>query len=336
MLLMMLAAWNNRVSNLHTTEVVGSDENLLRGVTSPATSQPRTAFLLVGLMRHWDEGDFIDLFLNKMVKPNSADVFIHAPEVPLGLVVALNQCLKGYEEEDLQDETLQQFWHLEKAWSAMKKHESETKQKYDIVVRTRTEIAPVGNSYLSLLGWEQKGRIHMMTDMLFWGQREDMEKVVRFHKDFTKYYMVDYREPMSRPLHLKAFLESMKRDPQIAANTTAASEALYNKFSSLAYPDMGRISILENVQAAIDAGVDLCIDDKFCQKRCGSHYPKNSPRSCVAAGEFQRDQIRSERDILDWVLAQDLVICDVGASMRTVRFHTWEVERELARDCDGA
>lgn len=299
-----------------------------------AAPLPRTAILLVGLMSGWEE--HIGYFLSGMVVPNKADVFIHTTGMPDGLRKRLGAVLKvAVDEEPPPMRRIHiQFWHLEKAFALMSKHEAEEGLQYDIVVRARSDIVPAPPSLLDLSEWRQDvgrdDKLHMMSDMIFWGGRGAMAKVAKFSSSIPSYYVSMYPDPMQRPIAVMRLIDSLKRDPWVnRPNGTDEPWTLYQKLLTLPYPDMGKVGAVENLWEAVEQGVLFW-------------PPKDGVVSKVHCGDIctERDYRRafpqSEKDLLHFVLINDLTICDVGASMRKLLVKSTLMERKLSSDCTSA
>lgn len=337
-----------------------SSGNLVIDRTEAATlasgSKPRTAILLSGLMRNWDmwDGEWAKSFMERMVEPNNADIFIHTsefegethkpmtvfggniealslePKEAITVEMVFGDYLKEWKSADQpsppQGLADLQFWHVERAWNMMEVYEKKNNFKYDVVIKTRTEIAPNRNTnaILDLAGWQDEGKIHMATDMLWWGRRDDMEKTVGFYSSILSYYVKRYPDPSGRPIHVKALLETYLRDPRYSNNDDKADWHTLSKIDTLPYPDMGKDGPVENLRAAVDAGIDVCIAQNGCKTHRGDHG---------SGGDYTYGEIRCEKDILDNVLRHDLIICDVGKGMHSIFYKGFIEERPHARDC---
>lgn len=318
-----------------------------------SSREKNTAILLVGLMRGWDQNHWHKRVRKNIVKPHNADIFVHATEMRDefadmrsffgdSIKAILDEGQPGVPPQSAADF---QFWHLQEAWALMVKYENNMNMKYDVVIKLRTDIAPCRSAYLSLAGWEIPGRIHMLSDMIFWGQRDDMEKITHFYDNITPYYKQKYADPFSRPIDVHAMLESIKRDPITNKKNFDPTKNnvvegidwhLYNKIETVPYPDMGKLGALKNLKAAAQEGITICRDNHQCRVRCGDQYynERLGPRSCDGGGDYAHGEIRCEKDILHWVMANGLIVCDVGASMHTIWWKLGKEVRDMARDCD--
>lgn len=300
-------------------------------IAAAPSQPPKTGILLIGQMRNYDT--WLPRFLEGMVTPNSADVFIHAEAVPQDLAEGLGDTVKDTKETGAVVPCVGaecQFWHLQEAWKQMEQYETLNGFKYDVVVKARTEVAPMKPSYLDLAGWEEPGRIHMMTDMLFWGPREDMHSTALFYEGIQAYYKKEHPDAFQRPIAVKALLDSLVRDVRLRA---AKDEdwRLYNKLETLPYPDMGLDGAVANLKAAVAAGMtDVICDGKACNAHCGDRYKNNE---CKNAGDYRYGEIRCEKDLLDWIISRGITICDVGASMVQVYDKGKVTIRSNSSDC---
>merc|ERR1711862_715975 len=121
-------------------------------------------------------------------------------------------------------------------------------------------MAPMSPSSLDLAGWETPQRIHMMTDMLFWGQRQVMLHMANLSNNIVSYYQGQHPDPFKRPIQVKALLDSLKRDVRLQSSD-GDDWYLYNKLEVLPYPDMGLHGAVANLEAAVSAGMDAVICD---------------------------------------------------------------------------
>jgi len=293
---------------------------------------PRTAILLVGLMNEWE--DHIDLFMSRMVLPNKADVFIHTTGMPGNLAKRLGGSLKAIVDEELKVPSRRihmQFWHLEQAFELMARHEVKEGLQYDVVVRARSDVVPVPPSQLNLSEWrpEEGDKLHMMSDMVFWGGRRAMAKVAKFWSAIRSYYTSQYPDPMKRHISVLRLLDSLQRDPWVNRRSEDAGEpwTLYQKLPTLPYPDMGEVGAVENLRAAAKRGVL-------------SWPPASGPPGEVHCGDVCNEKDyrpawpQSEKDILHFAMINDLTVCDVGASMRWLKVKGDLMERKLSSDCN--
>jgi len=317
-------------------------------------AQPRTALLLVGLMRRLMENEWLHMVKTTMIEPNKADLFVHTTaeghelddvhrEFAGSLVDAKSNAQPPERKSD-QAIADYQFWHVGMAFKIMAAHEKKEGFKYDVVIKLRTDVSPWGGATLNLAGWQQQGFIHMMTDWMYWGQRDDMEQVAKFYDNIQPYFVQKYPVPISRPIDVDAMLESIKRDPRMKAEkyvpvvTDVANKIApwhsYNKIETLPYPDEGKLGALANLQAALDRGVKKCADGVNCKTMCGDrYYNEHDGRRCDGGGDYEHGQIRCEKDILGWVQSRGLAICDIGKSMHTINFKGTIEKRPLASDC---
>jgi len=312
---------------------------------------PHTAVLLVGLMRGMDANNWVSMINEKVIKPHNADLYVHTTESARkelddvrrefadSLVVAVNQPQPNAPHGDSD----YQFWHVSEAFKLMEKHEAD-RGRYQVVIKLRTDVSPWGSAALNLAGWQQQGFIHMMTDWMYWGQRNDMQEVVKFYDNINSYFQAKYPAPLGRPIDVQAMLETIRRDPRMKAEkylpvgNPAAQEIedwhSYNKIETLPYPDEGKVGALANLQAASSKGLTQCLDGHGCTTRCGDrYYNDHDGRACDGGGDYEHGQIRCEKDLLGWVQAQGLVICDIGKAMNAVNFKGLVESRRLASDC---
>lgn len=288
--------------------------------------KPKTAILLVGLLRDWPT--HIDEFLSGMVHPNDADVFIHSKEPDEELVQKFGSILKGHAsnaaEHWLAEGWHSQFWHFEEAWKLMSSYEQSNNFKYDVVVRARSDVAPVAPSWLNMAEWRDEGRIHMMTDMMFWGRRDDMAKIASMYTEAGAYYK-KHQDPMRRPIPVEKLLDSILRDP-FTNRETNSKWHLYQKLGTLPYPDMGEKGAIANLQKAVAKGMNFASfeGDETCLVSHGDIYNSQDYRYGILA---------CEKDILHWVLIHNLTICDLSPDMGHLRWKNKLVQRHLASDC---
>jgi len=280
-------------------------------------------------MKEWE--DHVDYFLTRMVAPNKADVFIHTVGMPAGLTQRLGSALKasGDQKPAPVRRIYEQFWHLERAFELMALHEAKEGFQYDIVVRARSDVVPVPPSLLDLSEWREADKLHMMSDMIFWGPRAAMAKVAKFFSAIHSYYISGYPDPWKRHIVVLRLLDSLSRDPWINRPSKNSDEpwTFYQKLATLPYPDMGKVGAVENLWAAIHQGLLFW-------------HPANGTLGSVHCGDIcvERDYRpawpQNEKDILHFVMLSDLSICDVGASMRYLKFKGDLIERKLASNCN--
>jgi len=312
---------------------------------------PRTAILLVGLMRRLMENDWLHMVKTKMIDPNQADLFVHTTEggheledINREFEGPLIQAMSNPQPHAPHSDADFQFWHVGMAFRLMVAHEKKMGWRYNVVVKMRTDVSPWGGASLNLAGWQQQGFIHMMTDWMYWGQRDDMEQVVKFYDNIQPYFQQKYPLPLGRPIDVDAMLESIKRDPRMKAEkyqpvTSDVANRIadwhsYTKIETLPYPDEGKVGALANLQAALSRGVKTCVDGRGCQTICGDrYYNANDGRRCDGGGDYEHGQIRCEKDLLGWVQSRGLVICDIGKSMNMINFKGVIENRRLASDC---
>lgn len=340
----------------------------MRHTGIPRRGSIKVAILLAGTIRDgWD--GHVDAFLQSMVDPHDADVFVHASKVrafhksgvPDGLITRLGSSLKAWKSEeppgiDIYPESLKrdsenakftasylQFWHLEKAFDMMSEYERNTSVKYDVVVRARSDITPLPPAMLDLHGWDQPGKIHMMTDMFFWGRRDDMQPMAKFFSDgILSYFLTKYREPMERPIPVARHLDSFLVDPYVHRNSsdpivdshgTPLERPLhqlwkfYNKLDALPYPDMGKVGAQANLEAAVRAGIQTLSVADFA-----AHPPHHADFFHIK--DVTVDHVAVEKEILHWALIHNFMICDVGASVNQILAKGRVNLRSLARNCD--
>ncbi|CAE8657870.1 unnamed protein product [Polarella glacialis] len=291
---------------------------------------PRTAVLLVGLMKDWER--HVAHILESIAKPCNADIFIHTSGMPLKLVARLGSSLKGWKDEYNKNNNIRkekqtmQFWHLQRAWKLMLAHEHSSGFTYDVVVKARSDVVPLPPAHLTFAGWREGGRLHMMTDYLFWAKRADFEKISDQFTSIRRYMPGgQYQDPYKRPIAVEKLLQSLKVDPWVNRGTSSETWELYQKIQTLPYPDMGRAGAIPNLEAAMEQGLHFIpmTDGQTCKVHCGD--------ICLPNG-FLKGGWHSEKDLLDYALIQDIMICDVGANVTQVMFKGRVVARMLARD----
>lgn len=314
---------------------------------SASSKNPRVAVLLVGMPRGWTH-DYVKDLRDGVVDLHGADVFVHMCDEDYDLNGLVKQI--GSPVVEVLDDCLTeggphaQFWHLHEAFDMMKEHETRKGFTYDVVIKMRTEISPAASNggSIDLAGWEQKGRLHMMTDMIFWGQRREMAVMADLFDSIESFYAVEYPNPFDRPIDVKALYETYLRDPRNEPNVTKkAPWYAYNKLEAVPYPDMVRGGAIENLQAALDKGITVCPSAQ-CSLRCGERYDllcENGDDSvcgkfgCRNHADYVTGSCVAEKDILTWPLAHGIILCDIGKSYNPYRGKTGVVARE-SRDCD--
>jgi len=313
---------------------------------------PRVAMLLVGLMKRLDENNWWNMVKTKIVVPHKVDIFIHTSQEGKQMEAIHEMDDYVVELVDVPATTPPstqadlQFWHFKEAFKLMHMHEYRSGWQYNVVIKMRTDISPWGNGYLSLKGYETGGSIHMMTDWMFWGRRDDMEKVTTYWDNLHNYFQIQYPHAMGRPIDVKAMYESIKRDPRQKAlkylppndptlHRSGEDWHSYNKIDVLPYPDEGKLGALANLKAALDRGKTKCVDGLGCTTRCGDrlYFENKDGRWCDGGGDYDPSEIRSESALLAWIQSRGLVICDIGASMSTINFKGVVEQRHLASDC---
>jgi hypothetical protein len=311
----------------------------------------RTAVLLVGPIKRLNENDWWKMTEATVLKPHNADLFIHTSEDGHGMdnINETDEYLVSYadvkaEKAPSTDEDLQ-FWHFKEAFKMMCAHEAKSKFKYDVIVKMRTDVSPWGKAALSLDGWQKPGFIHMMTDWMFWGQRDDMEVVATYWDNLHNYFQVQYPSTMARPIQVEAMLESIKRDPRQKAldfkprkdpvNHPGEDWHSYNKIDVLPYPDEGMEGALANLKAALDRKMTRCVDGHGCTTRCGDrlYVEGKDGRWCDGKFDYDSKEIHTESALLSWINSRGLIICDIGSTMNLVNFKGTVEVRHLASDC---
>jgi hypothetical protein len=288
---------------------------------------PTTAILLVGKMHGWEA--HVDAMLSGMVYPNNADIFIHTSDVvDESLMKLLGGNLKRYvgniSEHSICHSWNNQFFNFEEAFKIMSDYEQTHGLTYDVVVRARSDVVPVPPAWLNLEEWRDKGRLHMMTDMIFWGRRDDMAKIANTYSEAKSYYE-QHQDPYKRPIAVASLLDTFLRDPFVH-RTKQDSWRFYQKLETLPYPDMGEKGAIANLQKAMGAGM-MHVTFQGNDTCAVSHGDVYNPF------DYRLNALLSEKDLLDWVLVHGLTICDVGSSMNRIRFKGKTLSRELASDC---
>jgi hypothetical protein len=295
----------------------GTMQNLsmaIRADTGHAQKKPKTAILLVGLMRDWELN--LEAILSGMVRPNSAHIFIHTSDVINHILVKqLGSSLKRYvgniPEHSLHHGWNNQFFNFEEAFKLMGDYERSNGFKYDVVVRARSDVAPAPPAWLNLEEWRDEGRIHMMTDLIFWGRRDDMAKIANTYSDVKLYYD-RHPDPWRRPIAVASLLDSFPRDPFVHRKGNG-SWTLHQKLQTLPYPDMGEEGALANLKKAMEKGMEYVTFEghNTCTVSHGDVYTPN---------DYLNNSLNCEKDLLHWVLVHNLTICDIGSSMNRVQF----------------
>mmetsp|Transcript_77855 Transcript_77855/g.241297 ORF Transcript_77855/g.241297 Transcript_77855/m.241297 type:complete len:398 (-) Transcript_77855:32-1225(-) len=305
---------------------------------------PRTAILLVGLMRGWEE--HIGDFMHQMVEPNKADVFVHCSKrIPNNLTKRLGDSLKAVVEEKVSRqwadwEDAHQFFHLEKAWGMMEQYEASGRFKYDIVVRARSDTVPVPPSYLDLSPWmsDEKDKMYMMTDRIFWSGRDNMAKLCHFWSAIWDYYVTRSPDAWNRTIPVWRFWDSVRRDPySTRSKNSHEGWALYTKYAALPYPNMLRRGrMMDNLEAAVKGGMVSWTpaDDPTGEKSLARGRVYGVHKSDrFNSRDFTLGRPRMEKDLPHYALISNMTLCDIGASMRFLRDHGVLVSRNLSSDC---
>eukprot|EP00413_Alexandrium_margalefii_P008134 CAMPEP_0204526070 /NCGR_PEP_ID=MMETSP0661-20131031/8241_1 /ASSEMBLY_ACC=CAM_ASM_000606 /TAXON_ID=109239 /ORGANISM="Alexandrium margalefi, Strain AMGDE01CS-322" /LENGTH=353 /DNA_ID=CAMNT_0051531897 /DNA_START=34 /DNA_END=1095 /DNA_ORIENTATION=- len=311
-------------------------------VAEPPQRLPRTAILLVGIMRGWEE--HIDDFMGRMVEPNKADVFLHTTDLPKDLTQRLGDSLKAVVDEDVPRWVLRkdvkQYFHLEKAWGMMEQHEARGRFKYDIVVRARSDTVPVPPSYLDLSPWRsgERDRVYMMTDRIFWSGRENMAPLCHFWTVMWDYYATRYPDPWNRTIPVWRLWDSVRRDPWITRPKGVTEDwKLYPKYASMPYPDMNKKGhMLANLQAAAEQGMVSWTppDDPTGEKSMAWGRVLRLHRGDRwNALDYALAHPMMEKDLLHWALINNMTVCDIGASMKYLRNKGVLYLRNLSSDC---
>lgn len=306
--------------------------NLSRAIparTNKKQNSPKTAILLVGLLRYWER--HIDAMLSGMVHPNNADVFIYTSSVvDNALTEQLGRNLKRHVRSNAANSLGRgwnsQFFSFEEAFKMMNDYEQSNGFTYDVVVRARSDVVPAPPAWLNLEEWRDEGRIHMMTDMIFWGRRDDMARIANTYSGARLYYD-QYPDPWKRPIAVASLLDSLLRDPFVNRHR-GERWLLYQKLETLPYPNMSQKGAIRNLEKAMERGLQYVTfeGDKTCAVSHGDVFN-------VEDYTRGRAGLRCEKDLLDWILVHNLTICDVGSSMNLVKFKGRIVERSLASDC---
>lgn len=203
----------------------------------------------------------------------------------------------------------------------MTDYEDKRSFKYDVVFRQRSDIAIQPPAYMTFVGWEEADKVHMMTDMLFWAKRPAFEKVAALFSNLYKYFMIEHPDPWVRELNIVRLLDSLKRDPFFNAVDKSEGWGLYQKISTVPYPDMGQKGTVPNLEAAVKNGDTVLVGKKL---HCGDF---------CNPGDYQPSTFVTEKDMLQWTINQDLTICDIGASANLVLSKRGVNTRKLARNC---
>eukprot|EP00413_Alexandrium_margalefii_P001993 CAMPEP_0204524534 /NCGR_PEP_ID=MMETSP0661-20131031/7423_1 /ASSEMBLY_ACC=CAM_ASM_000606 /TAXON_ID=109239 /ORGANISM="Alexandrium margalefi, Strain AMGDE01CS-322" /LENGTH=358 /DNA_ID=CAMNT_0051530291 /DNA_START=84 /DNA_END=1161 /DNA_ORIENTATION=- len=311
------------------------------GEELPKESQG-TAILLVGQMAHWE--DHIDGFISRMSEPNKADVFIHTTGLPEGLVERLGSSLKAAVDEVVPDpcpKPYKQFYHLEKAFELMTQHEAKNHFQYDIVVRARSDMVPAPPSQLDLSEWrpEERDKMYMMTDMIFWGVRDSMDTACRFWSGIHDYYMRESPDPYNRTIPVWRFWDSLRRDPYLTRPNEYGQESYkwYQKFSALPYPYMGHRGYhYGNLRMAVDHGMitwSPAQDPEGKMSLTSGRVRKVEPGRPFNPVDYTPANPRVEKDLLHWIMIHNMTICDIGPSMRWLKVKGSVISRNMSSDC---
>jgi hypothetical protein len=218
-----------------------------------------------------------------------------------------------------------QFFNFEEAFKMMSDYEQSNGFRYDVVVRARSDVVPAPPAWLNLEEWRDEGRLHMMTDMIFWGRRDDMAKIANAYSGAQLYYH-QYPDPWKRPIAVASLLDTLWRDPFSNEHTTGESWKLYQKLQTLPYCNMGEKGATRNLRKAMEHGLEYVTFE-------GDNTCAVSPGDVFNGADYQYGQLNCEKDLLHWVLVHNLTICDVGSSMHLVMFHNRIIKRRLASDC---
>jgi len=289
---------------------------------------PKTAILLVGMMRDWER--HIGAMLSGMVHPNNADIFIHTSRpVDNALVERLGSNLKRHVHREATNSLGRgwnpQFFNFEEAFKLMSDYEQANGFTYDVVVRARSDVVPKPPAWLNLEEWRDEGRIHMMTDMIFWGRRDDMAKIAKTHSGVQRYYK-KYPDPWKRPIAVASLLDTLLRDPFVNRHGGRESWLLYQKIQTLPYPNMKQEGAIKNLKKAMEHGLEFVRfeGNDTCAVSHGDVFNVN---------DYRFGRLVCEKDLLHWVLVHNLTICDIGSSMNLITFKGNTIKRRLASDC---
>eukprot|EP00930_Biecheleria_cincta_P071928 TRINITY_DN5937_c0_g1_i1.p1 TRINITY_DN5937_c0_g1~~TRINITY_DN5937_c0_g1_i1.p1 ORF type:complete len:415 (-),score=70.62 TRINITY_DN5937_c0_g1_i1:78-1322(-) len=295
---------------------------------------PKTAVLLTGLMRDWEA--HVESLEKSTLEPCNTDLFVATDTLPSPLKERFGTRLKSYVEAQCDVTSFHQVWnatdapftppwcqwlHLSRAWNVMTDYEDKHAFKYDVVFRQRSDMVIQPPAYMTFVGWNEADKVHMMTDMLFWAKRPAFEKVAALFPNLHKYFVVKYPDPWTRELNAVRLLDSLNRDPFFNAQDTSEGWGLYQKIKTLPYPDMGLQGAVQNLQAAVNQGATVVVGTRL---HCGDF---------CNPGDYPPKWFVTEKDTLQWIINQDLTICDLGASAHLIKAKQHVATRKLAKDC---
>jgi hypothetical protein len=206
-----------------------------------------------------------------------------------------------------------QWYKLHKAWKLMVDNERSTGQRYDIVLKLRFDCTP-SQSFEPCSPETKYRALYAMSDYMFWGRRDVMEIAANYTWTLAinEFFAHDRPNPLDRPFSTAALLRTLVSVPH--AHRRRHRWTFYNKAGTLAYPDLGlgRCSsyddMIAHTEEAIRRGYDF-IDPT------SSSSPGLLKGTESAPVDWPQQRFLTERDMLAWMLYQNVTVCSFGAKM---------------------